>query len=91
MGTNLICGVNTMPIDNKLFRGVEHLGGGDGSTFVVGKVDAYYNYDGAVALWDHHNESNTIHMSEQEALGMVKAILDIIEERRSDRPTVAPF
>lgn len=78
-----------MPIEDKLFRGVENLG--DGITFVVGKVDAIPNYDGAVALWDYHNDTNTIHMSEQEALDMVKAILDIIEERRSDQPTVAPF
>ena len=80
-----------MPIEDKLFRGVDGTLPGERSTFVVGKVSASYNYDGAVALWDHHNERNTIHMSEVEALDMVKAILDIIEERRSDQPTVAPF
>jgi len=76
-----------MPED-KLFRGVaSSYDGNSVCTFVVGEVSANYNYDGVVALWDHHNEGNTIHMSEEEALDMVKAILDIIEERRSNQPT----
>ena len=72
--------------ENKTFRGVNPSFTGEGTTFVVGEVLATHNYDGVVALWDNNAEGNTIHMSEGEALDMVKAILDIIEERRSNPP-----
>jgi len=73
--------------ETKLFRSVnDPCDDNSGCIFAVGEVTANYNYAGVVALWDHHNARNTIHMSEGEALDMVKAILDIIEERRSDQP-----